>query len=265
MPACALAFVVALAAHVIDWRGLVALLAFGANCIVARRPAPRAVSVAVHASLLLMCAALFLHAVPGFDNPRVITNAVLAPDSEPYTKYLNFDKGVAALFLLGLYAPELTARDEGARHVTAFAWQFAVLAVVAMVLAMALGYVRWDPKLPSWWGTWMWSMLFLTALPEETLFRGIAQTALNSWLAGTRFGTALAIVAAGGLFGVAHIAGGPAYVVLATVAGIGYGWIYASTRSIGAAVLAHAGLNTLHFLLFSYPALRMLTAPWVAY
>jgi membrane protease YdiL (CAAX protease family) len=43
--------------------------------------------------------------------------------------------------------------------------------------------------------------------------------------------------------------------VLATIAGIGYGWIYASTGSIAAAIATHAGLNTLHFLLFSYPAL----------
>ena len=43
--------------------------------------------------------------------------------------------------------------------------------------------------------------------------------------------------------------------LVATLAGIGYGWIYAETRSIGSAILAHAGLNTLHLLLFTYPAL----------
>ena len=48
------------------------------------------------------------------------------------------------------------------------------------------------------------------------------------------------------------------YVGLAAAAGVGYGWIYSSTRSIAAATLAHAGLNTVHFLFFSYPAL---TAP----
>ena len=63
------------------------------------------------------------------------------------------------------------------------------------------------------------------------------------------------------LFGVAHLAGGAVYVALAAVAGIGYGWIYASTRSIAAAILAHAGLNTVHFLLFSYPALALPVRP----
>jgi membrane protease YdiL (CAAX protease family) len=40
------------------------------------------------------------------------------------------------------------------------------------------------------------------------------------------------------------------------LAGIGYGWIYASTRSLVGAVAAHAGLNTMHLLFFTYPALR---------
>ena len=57
------------------------------------------------------------------------------------------------------------------------------------------------------------------------------------------------------LFGVAHLAGGWGYVVLAALAGFGYGWIYASTGSIAAAIATHAGLNTLQFLLFTYPAL----------
>lgn len=42
---------------------------------------------------------------------------------------------------------------------------------------------------------------------------------------------------------------------LATVAGFGYALVYARTGAILAAVAAHTGLNLLHFLLFSYPAL----------
>jgi hypothetical protein len=42
---------------------------------------------------------------------------------------------------------------------------------------------------------------------------------------------------------------------MASVAALGYGSIDASTRSIGAAVAAHAGLNIVHLRFFSYPAL----------
>ena len=157
------------------------------------------------------------------------------------------------MLLLGLYVPELAERDEGARNATRFVWRFLVLVLVAMALAVLSGYVRWDPKLPSWWPMWMWSMVVLTALPEEALFRGVIQT----WLAGGQLGGQpwWAIVTAGVVFGLAHLAGGPLYVLVASAAGVGYGWIYASTRSIGAAIAAHTGLNAVHFFFFSYPAL----------
>ncbi len=70
-----------------------------------------------------------------------------------------------------------------------------------------------------------------------------------------------AVVAAGALFGSPISAAAGLYVGLATVAGVGYGLVYALTRSIGAAVLAHTGLNLLHFLCFSYPALATAGSP----
>ena len=200
--------------------------------------------IAGHALLLLVCAALFLHRVPGYENPQI--------DG----RYLNFDKGLAGLILLAVYARDVVRHDEGLRHVGGFLWRFAIMVGVLMALATAIGYVRWEPKLPPSWPVWLVSMIFFTALPEEALFRGVVQTSLERWLSRrTPSATAMAIVTAGTLFGLAHLAGGPAYVVLAAVAGIGYGWIYASTRSIGAAIAAHTGLNAVHYFLFSYPSL----------
>jgi membrane protease YdiL (CAAX protease family) len=98
-------------------------------------------------------------------------------------------------------------------------------------------------------------MVFLTALPEEALFRGVLQSLITKGLGGTAGAATAAIVIAGVLFGLAHLAGGPVAVVLASAAGLGYGWIYSSTRSIGAAIAVHSGLNVLHLLFFSYPAL----------
>ena len=251
----AVALVAAVAGDLVDIRGLAAVACLAAFCAVARGARGGAVGIVGHVLMVMACACLFLHVVPGFDNPRVLTDAVLGSGSQPYTKYLNFDKGVAGLFLLGIYAPARTATDQGARHPIAFLWRFAVLVIVSIALALAAGYVRWDPKLPSWWPMWLWSMVFLTALPEEALFRGLAQTWIETWLRHRAAATPIAILAAGTVFGIAHLGGGPVYVALATIAGIGYGWIYASTRSIGAAIAAHAGLNTVHFLFFTYPAL----------
>jgi membrane protease YdiL (CAAX protease family) len=258
--ACTVAMVGAAAGHLVDLRGLIVVLVLAAACVSANRNGNRWLRAAAHALTLLVSAGLLLHVVPGFMNPRVLDAIRLTPDAEPYTKFLNFDKGIVGLFLLGLYVPERTARDPLKRTTPAPVWRFAVLAVVVMAvvvmaLSLALGFVRWEPKAPSWWPMWVWSMVFLTALPEEAIFRGVAQEWLAHALWRTDNAPLVAVVVAGTAFGVAHLAGGPVYVVLATIAGIGYGWIYASTGSIAAAIATHAGLNTLHFLLFSYPAL----------
>lgn len=251
---CALAIGAALVGDLIGLRALPVLVAFAAACAVARH-SRGAASVTAHAVMLAVAAGLFLHAWPGFHNPVVISDAVLGPGSQPYTKYLNFDKGLAALFLLGIYAPDRAARDDGVRQTHAFVWRFAVVVAGVLALTLAAGYVRWDPKLPPWWAMWLWSMVFLTALPEEALFRGVVQTGLERASGAFPWARSGAIVIAGVLFGVAHMAGGPLYVGLAAAAGVGYGWVYSSTRSIAAAALAHTGLNAVHFLFFSYPAL----------
>ncbi len=258
--AAVVAVAAALPPHVVDVTGCAAIAAFALLAAGAGRVSTPMLRIVLHALVLVMCAALYLHLVPGFDNPRLVTDVMLAPDSLPYTKYLNFDKGLAGLLLLGVYVPERT-RSDGlvlsgfSRTFMVFAPRFAVTVVVVMVLTLAVGYVHVDPKLPAWWPGWLWSMVFLTALPEEALFRGVVQSAITDWVGPAR-ACWIPIVAAGVLFGVAHSGGGATYMLLASAAGIGYGWTYASTRSLAASIAAHAGLNTIHFLFFSYPALR---------
>jgi membrane protease YdiL (CAAX protease family) len=249
-----LSVILALAGGILDIIGLAALAAFAAVCVVAHRATHPVTVIATHAMLVLGSAALFVHVVPGFHNPVLVSDTVLGADAQPYTKYLNYDKGLAALLLLALYAPDRTASDRGSRP-SAFLWRFAVLVIVMLTLTMLVGYARWDPKLPAWWPAWLWSMLFLTALPEEALFRGCLQTWIERGLGSSDRATVASVLIAGTVFGIAHAGGGATYVLLSTVAGMGYGWIYASTRSLAMSTLAHAGLNTVHFLFFTYPAL----------
>ena len=255
--AFALALAAALAGGVVDVRGVIVLLALAAACRAASRAERSVTRVAAHVVMLLLCGGLMLHVIPGFTNPVVISQVVVSAGAVPYTKYLNFDKAVAGLFLLGLYAPNLVARPRnGGASIRAFTWRFAAMLAVVVALSLATGFVRWDPKMPRWFPMWAWSILFLTALPEEALFRGVIQTSLERRLGGgTRAIAAIAI--AGLLFGLAHASGGATYVVLATTAGVGYGWIYASLRSLSAAIAAHFCLNVIHFLFFTYPALAL--------
>ena len=252
-----LSIILALASGMLDPVGLTAIATFAAVCVLARRATNPAMVVTTHALLVLGGAALFVHLIPGFHNPVLVADVVLGPGAQPYTKYLNYDKGMAALLLLALYAPQRTITAPGSRPI-AFGWRFGVLVTTMLVLTMLAGYVRWDPKLPAWWPSWLWSMVFLTSLPEETLFRGCLQNWIENGLATSHRATLFSVLLAGAVFGIAHAGGGTTYVLLSTVAGIGYGSIYASTRSLGAATLAHAGLNTVHFLFFTYPAAQQL-------
>jgi membrane protease YdiL (CAAX protease family) len=240
---------------VVDTRGLAAIFVLTTACRIGAHAPDGALRGFALAVLLAMAAGLMLHAVPGFANPRVLDGVALSADSAPYTKFLNFDKGVLGLVLLGLYAPQRTARRAPAGTIVAAWWRFAVIAAAVMALTVLVGYARWDPKLPAWWPLWLASMIFLTALPEEALFRHLIQGSLHDWLGESSRARWTATLAAAALFGLAHVGGGWIYVALATVAGIGYGLVYALTRSIGAAIAAHTALNLLHLLLFSYPAL----------
>jgi membrane protease YdiL (CAAX protease family) len=242
----------ALAGGVIDVRGVLALFAFAVACRAANRAAGVRLRLLSHLLMLLLAGGLMLHVLPGFDNPRLLTAVVISPDAQPYTKYLNFDKAVAGLFLLGIYAPVVVERDAGLRRMGVFATRFVLVAVAVVAASLALGYVRWDAKLPDWFAVWAVSILFLTALPEEALFRGVVQTTVQ-----TRLGQVGAIALAALLFGLAHAAGGVGYVLLATLAGAGYGWIYAETRSIALAIVAHTAIDALHLLFFTYPALAV--------
>lgn len=57
------------------------------------------------------------------------------------------------------------------------------------------------------------------------------------------------------LFGLAHWTGGWSYVLLAALAGLGYALAFRASGRIEMAILAHFGLNAMHFLLLTYPRL----------
>ena len=86
-----------------------------------------------------------------------------------------------------------------------------------------------------------------TALPEEFLFPGVIQNLLTrSWV--PRVGLWAAAI----VFGLAHLPDFR-YAILATLAGLGYGWVYVRTGKITASALTHTGINWIWRLFLSYP------------
>ncbi|QYM80430.1 CPBP family intramembrane metalloprotease [Horticoccus luteus] len=253
----ALALLTGLQTRVLDPLAFLWIAGFAAAaCGFASASAHRGARLAAAAAVLLLAAALMLHRLPGFHNPRVLDAVRFTPDAVPFTLYLNFDKVVVGLLLLRWCHPRIGSFAEWRTMLAATAPR--ALGVMAVVLGVSLvtGYVRWAPKVPAATALWLGVNLLFTCMAEEAVFRGFVQAQLQRLWGPSVAGRWFALVVAAALFGLAHAAGGAVYVFLATIAGLGYGWIYLRTGRIEASILAHFALNTVHFFAFTYPALQ---------
>jgi membrane protease YdiL (CAAX protease family) len=128
---------------------------------------------------------------------------------------------------------------------------FLVFAGIAIPLGMALRFITFAP-FGNRWSTYVGmtlAILMFTAWPEELLFRGLLQNFLSKASKSELAGWWTASV----LFGFSHITnlGFPnwRYVILATIAGLFYGWTWRRTGSIFASVLVHGAVDAVwHFL-----------------
>jgi membrane protease YdiL (CAAX protease family) len=123
---------------------------------------------------------------------------------------------------------------------------FAVFGAIAIPLGMAMHFIYFAPQ----WHAWRTlpflaiAILFFTAWPEEFLFRGLLQNMLSRSSKNDLAGWWTASV----LFGFSHITnlGFPnwRYVILASIAGIFYGWTWRKANSIFASAIVHALVDT---------------------
>jgi membrane protease YdiL (CAAX protease family) len=194
--------------------------------------------------------------LPGFTRVVLVDAAALSPGAAPYDIAVGFPKVVTGILILGLINPVLVRSwGELGRVLARAAPVFAITALVALAAVLLMGYTTFAPKWTAIFLLWAPINLFFTCLSEEAFFRGFVQQELarvgsRPALAG---GFALGIAAV--LFGLAHFAGGPLYVVAAAIAGVGYGWAFMRTGRIEGAMAVHFGVNATHFLLFTYPRL----------
>jgi membrane protease YdiL (CAAX protease family) len=130
---------------------------------------------------------------------------------------------------------------------------FAVAAPVLMVVGIAVGFIPW-PHLPGKSAGAMSAAVAVifagTALPEEILFRSLIQNLLM-----LRFGTGVrTLLVASFIFGCAHLDNGPQpvpnwrYMILATIAGMAYGWVFARASTVFSSAALHMLVDwTKHF------------------
>ena len=206
-----------------------------------------------HGLFIFMALALAMHWLPGFYNGRAIDPQRFTDDAVPFSMYLNLDKPLIGFWLL-LVCPWIVGRRSLRLSIYATAMALSLSAVLALGGALLLGVISWAPKWPD--QAWLWTLnnLLLVTLVEEALFRGYIQGGLTRCFKNLPYGENLALFLASLLFGLVHVAAGWQWVLLASLAGVGYGLAY-RFGGLGAAIATHFGLNLLHFGLFTYPML----------
>jgi membrane protease YdiL (CAAX protease family) len=251
----ALAIAHAYATGIVSVVGVVAIAVFGLLCYACSRETSRPFNILPTLAAIIFSLALMAHVVPGFSNTLIVRDAVLTPGAVPYTLYMNFDKGQIGVFLLAFGPPLIASRPEWMTMLRTALPGAVALIVVLMACALLIGQVRLAPTWPDFLPVWLWSNLLFTCAAEEALFRGVIQRQLQGPQSGMSSRSVGGLILAAIIFGAAHYAGGQWSVVLATIAGLGYGWVFWRTDRIEASILTHFLVNTAHILGFTYPAL----------
>ncbi len=264
IPLWRLALGVAIAFGVISHRidgvglGLIVLL-FGTTFCLSQKKWPLWIRVLSAVILFVLGLGLGLSGIhgflPGFHNLLVLNHVQISHNGIPFSLYLNFDKTIVGLCIIGILHQRIKTDVEW-RRMFQLMMPGALWVIVGIAcLAFALQFVTFDLKVSQYLPIWAITNLLFVCLAEEGFFRGFIQKYISLCLRRLKYGDAIAISIAAILFGLSHFMGGPRYVLLATVAGLGYGWIYCRTQRIEAAMLTHFSLNLVHFLCFTYPAL----------
>lgn len=129
-------------------------------------------------------------------------------------------------------------------------------ALIGLPVGVGLGFLDYSPLLPDM-PAWLMSVVggyLLIALPEELLFRGVIQNALRERLKRDWLAWPVAAL----IFGLAHLnnstTGFPvpnwAYALMATLAGLAYGWVWWRTRKVTASALTHMLVNLIWGIVF---------------
>lgn len=205
--------------------------------------------------IFILSILLFLHKFPGFNNYKAVSARVISKQGLPYTMYLNFDKALVGFFILSYYNDFALKLKEWKQILNTVIRAGFFTIIVVIILSLFFEYVKFDFKLVSFLPLWMVVNLLFVCLPEEAFFRKFIQGNLSNIL---KFpgGQRLAVLIAALIFGLGHFAGGFKYIILSTIAGLGYGYAFKKTGKIEASILIHFLLNLIHFIFLTYPALR---------
>lgn len=211
----------------------------------------------VFGSLFIIAAALCFHFIPGFTNWNLASKMRLSQGGLPYDLWMNYDKAFVGLLLLVWYTPLIQTIAGWKELLYKSALWILACVCILLFLSQILKVVAWDPKLPSIFLPWLFINWIFVVIPEEALLRGVLLKELCVFFGGKPKGKILALLVSTLIFTLFHLAwiAYLPFLLLVFVAGLSYGALYLWTGKIESSILCHGIVNTLHFLLFTYPAL----------
>src|SRR5262245_26721990 len=130
---------------------------------------------------------------------------------------------------------------------------FLLFALVAIPLGLSIHFIRYSFELQKllFAPAAFFGIFLFTAIPEELLFRGLIQ----NWFERRAVRPILSLLIASVVFGASHLNNGLPipnykYFLLATIAGLFYGWTWKQTGSLTASAITHALVDTAWSVLF---------------
>jgi len=188
-----------------------------------------------------------------FNNYKFLDKVSLSNDALTYSLYFNLDKTLVGIFIIAF-----GFRDKRIRAfpiVKVMGINYLLMVSVFFALAIVLGFIRFDPKWPSFTPVWILVNLCFTSMAEEAFFRKFIQQKIYDSVR-SKYAGSISIILASVVFGLAHFKGGIVYVILVSLAGVFYGYVYYKTQRIESSIVLHFMFNLTHLLLFTYPGLK---------
>jgi membrane protease YdiL (CAAX protease family) len=195
---------------------------------------------------------------PGIPLPEQFLNLTLLPDtSASLIPGLSLPLSTIIAVCLALYLFLLRHPLKGIGFTFRIEWKdlkdallcLTFYSAIGLPLGLGMGFLRFNPQTPSILdvvGGIVGGYLFV-ALIEEVLFRGVIQNIFENHLKNEH----LAWIIASMIFGMAHLnnatQGFPvpnwAYVLMATFAGLAYGWVWRRSGKVTVSAITHMLVN----------------------
>lgn len=235
---------------IIDVNGLIAIIAFSAVAYLhfCKSRKNKICSCFLASIFIGMTYCFVTHKMPGFNNPIVLDHVRISPISSYFSMNINFDKVICALLIFVLNPSTKSSRISADQIKNTIAISLACV-LCLMVPAMCIGYIKFDPKIPSVTLIWAINNLCFVSFSEEVIFRGYVQDRLSKLATNT----AIPILLSSVIFGLCHVDKGVIFVILAAICGLFYGYAFYRTQNVLCSTLVHFLLNFCHFIWFTYP------------